>query len=55
MLRRKLEALSERDRLTLEHASVMGRDFLSSVLAELLEEDELQLEERLLRLGRATA
>jgi predicted ATPase len=53
MLRRKLEALSEQDRLTLEHASVMGRDFLSNVLAELLEEDELQLEERLLRLGRA--
>lgn len=53
MLRRKLDALSEQDRQTLEVASVMGRGFLSNVLAELISADELQLEERLLRLERA--
>ena len=53
MIRRKVELLPEADRTVLQAASVIGRDFLSTVLASLLEADEEALEERLLRLARA--
>jgi tetratricopeptide (TPR) repeat protein len=52
LTRRRLEALPEGERAALECASVMGREFLSSVVARALGEDELRLEERLRRLER---
>ncbi|HVQ30707.1 MAG TPA: AAA family ATPase, partial [Vicinamibacteria bacterium] len=52
MIRRKVEMLAEPDRTALQAASVIGRDFLSTVLASLIEADEEALEERLLRLHR---
>lgn len=52
-VRRKLEALPEDDRTTLECASVHGREFLGSVLASLTGTEELALEERLRRLDRS--
>jgi len=52
MIRRKVDMLSEADRTALQAASVIGRDFLSTVLATLIEADEEALEERLLRLDR---
>jgi tetratricopeptide (TPR) repeat protein len=51
-VRRKLETLDEPDRAALQHASVLGREFLSSVLARLLGTDEMALEERLAELSR---
>jgi hypothetical protein len=53
MIRAKIETLPEADRAALAHASVMGREFLSAILARLLDADEGRLEERLDRLGRA--
>ncbi len=53
MIRRNLDALAEPDRLALQQASVLGRDFLSAVLATLMETDEIALEERLSDLARA--
>jgi tetratricopeptide (TPR) repeat protein len=53
LIRAKFEALADEDRTALGHASVMGLEFLSAILARLLGADELQLEERLDRLGRA--
>lgn len=52
MIRKKIEALSEEDRRALQYASVGGEEFLSTVLARLLEEDELAVEERLDRLAK---
>ena len=52
MIRRTLDALAEPDRLALQQASVLGRDFLSAVLATLMETDEIALEERLSSLSR---
>ncbi|MBA3321230.1 MAG: AAA family ATPase, partial [Pyrinomonadaceae bacterium] len=46
MIRKKLEALSEEDRLALQYASVEGEEFLSTVVAHLLDTDDLALEER---------
>jgi tetratricopeptide (TPR) repeat protein len=53
MIRRKVELLPEADRAALQSASVIGQQFLSTVLATVLDADELALEERLLRLDRA--
>ena len=53
MIRRKVEMLAEPERTALQGASVLGREFPSTVLASLLEVDELTLEERLHRLERA--
>lgn len=53
LIRRKLESLSEEERAALQAASVMGRDFVSSVVARVLGADDLEIEERLRRLERA--
>jgi tetratricopeptide (TPR) repeat protein len=47
MIRKKIEALEEEGRRALQYASVEGEEFTSTVLAKLLEVDELILEERL--------
>jgi tetratricopeptide (TPR) repeat protein len=53
VVRGKVRALPEEDRLALECGSVMGREFLSSVVAPMAGLDDLALEERLRRLDRA--
>jgi tetratricopeptide (TPR) repeat protein/predicted Ser/Thr protein kinase len=53
MIRKKIEALAADDRRILQYASVEGEEFHSTVLAALLEKDELELEERLAELARA--
>jgi serine/threonine protein kinase/tetratricopeptide (TPR) repeat protein len=50
MIGRKIDALAEEDRRALQYASVEGAEFLSSVVAELLAIEEVDLEERLARL-----
>ncbi len=52
IIRHKVDALAEADRQALQCAAVIGLDFLSTVLAELLNEDEMATEERLQRLAR---
>ncbi|HET7294840.1 MAG TPA: AAA family ATPase [Vicinamibacteria bacterium] len=52
LVHRKLEALGEEERAALQTASVMGREFLSSVVARVLGGDEIAVEERLRRLER---
>jgi tetratricopeptide (TPR) repeat protein len=52
LVRRKVESLTEADRVALQHASVMGTEFLSTILARLLGVEEVGLEERLVRLDR---
>jgi tetratricopeptide (TPR) repeat protein len=52
VIRHQVESLPEADRQALRCAAVIGRDFHSSVLARLLEEDEVRVEERLQRLAR---
>ncbi len=51
-VRSKLEALAEDDRAALQCASVQGREFLGTVLAAVMNIEELALEERLRRLDR---
>ena len=53
MIVKKLEVLEPEDRRALQYASIEGEEFLSTVLAALLEVDELALEERLDRLQRS--
>lgn len=53
MIRKKLDGLDEEDRRALQHASVQGEEFLSTVLARSMDADELALEQRLDRLERA--
>jgi serine/threonine protein kinase/tetratricopeptide (TPR) repeat protein len=53
LLQKKLDALAEEDRRALMYASIEGEEFLSTVLAQLLGADELELEERLDRLVRS--
>lgn len=52
MIRRRIGSLGPEDQLALQHGSVMGRVFLSTVLAGVMGVDELALEERLQRLVR---
>jgi tetratricopeptide (TPR) repeat protein len=47
VIERKLASLPEADRRALQYASVEGAEFRSDVLAALLEEDEVELEEKL--------
>jgi tetratricopeptide (TPR) repeat protein len=47
MIRKKSEALDPSDRRALQYASVEGEEFLSTVLAKLLECGDLQVEEQL--------
>lgn len=49
MIRRALDALPEADRTALQHASVLGREFVSAVLAGLVEPGELPQQERAAR------
>jgi tetratricopeptide (TPR) repeat protein len=52
MILKKMEALSDEDRRALQFASIEGEEFTSTVLAEILEVDEVALEERLDRLDK---
>jgi predicted ATPase len=52
MIAKKIEGLDSEDRRTLQYASIEGEEFRSTVLASLLDSDELTVEERLERLGR---
>ena len=50
MISKKIDNLTEEDRRTLEYASVEGAEFLSTIVAELLGVDEVDVEERMARL-----
>jgi serine/threonine protein kinase/tetratricopeptide (TPR) repeat protein len=50
MISKKIDALAEEDRRTLQYCSVQGTEFLSTVAAALLGVDEIDLEERLAQL-----
>jgi predicted ATPase/DNA-binding winged helix-turn-helix (wHTH) protein len=52
MIRRKSEALEAGSRLALQYASVEGVEFLSTVLAKLLDSDDLKVEEQLAALAK---
>src|SRR5262249_23116555 len=52
MIGKKMDALEEEDRRTLQYASVEGTEFVSTVVASLLGVDEVDLEERLAALGK---
>ncbi len=52
MIEKKVGLLSDEQRQTLQYASIEGAVFTSTVLAALLEADELDLEERLDGIGR---
>ena len=50
MISKKIDNLTEEDRRTLQYASVEGTEFLSTVVADLLGVDEVDVEERMARL-----
>jgi tetratricopeptide (TPR) repeat protein len=50
MIGKKVDQLSDEDRRALQYASVEGAEFLSTIVAELLGVDQVDLEERLARL-----
>lgn len=50
MISKKIDTLNEEERRTLQYASVEGTEFLSTVVANLLGVDEVDLEERLAHL-----
>jgi predicted ATPase/DNA-binding winged helix-turn-helix (wHTH) protein len=52
MIHRKSEALDAGSRLALQYASVEGEEFLSTVLAKLLDSDDLKVEEQLAALAK---
>jgi tetratricopeptide (TPR) repeat protein len=52
MIRKKSEGLDADSRLALQYASVEGEEFLSTVLAKLLDSDDLKVEEQLAALAR---
>ncbi|HEX6719886.1 MAG TPA: protein kinase, partial [Pyrinomonadaceae bacterium] len=52
MISKKIDALEEEERRTLQYASVEGTEFLSSVTAKLLGVDEIDLEESLARISK---
>jgi DNA-binding winged helix-turn-helix (wHTH) protein/tetratricopeptide (TPR) repeat protein len=52
MICKKVESLTEEDRRVLQYASIEGEEFTSTVLAGLLELDELTVEDRLDRLDK---
>ena len=52
MIRRKIEAMDTEDRRALDYASIQGEEFTSTVVAGLLDVDDLVLEERLDRLDK---
>jgi tetratricopeptide (TPR) repeat protein/predicted Ser/Thr protein kinase len=50
MIERKVDALNEDDKRVLQFASVEGEEFHSTILSDLLNEEEISLEERLDRI-----
>jgi serine/threonine protein kinase/tetratricopeptide (TPR) repeat protein len=52
LLRKKIDVLAEEDKRTLQYASVEGEEFTSTVLAKLMDTNDLDLEERLDRLDK---
>jgi tetratricopeptide (TPR) repeat protein/predicted Ser/Thr protein kinase len=52
MILKKMTSLSDEDRRALQYASVEGEEFTSTVLADILQVDEVELDERLDRLDR---
>ena len=52
IIRTKLEALDDADQRALQYASVEGVEFQSTVLADLLDVDDVEVEERLARLDK---
>lgn len=52
MISKKIDALGDEERRTLQFASIEGTEFLSTVLANLLGVDEVDLEERLAHLAK---
>jgi hypothetical protein len=52
MIRKKSEGLDAGSRLALQYASVEGEEFLSTVLAKLLDSDDLKVEEQLAALAK---
>jgi serine/threonine protein kinase/tetratricopeptide (TPR) repeat protein len=50
MISKKIDALAEDERRALQYASIEGAEFLSTILAHLLDIDEVDLEERMARL-----
>jgi len=52
MIGKKIDVLEEEERRTLQYASIEGTEFLSTVVAGLLNVDEVDLEERLAHLER---
>jgi len=50
MISKKIDNLSEEDRRTLQYASVEGAEFLSTVVADLLGADQVDVEEAMARL-----
>src|SRR6267142_2236101 len=52
MISKKIDALEAEERRSLQYASVEGTEFLSTVTANLLGVDEIDLEERLAHLGK---
>jgi serine/threonine protein kinase len=53
MIRSKSEALDADCRLLLQYASVLGEEFLSTIIANLLDSDELKVEEQLATVAQA--
>ena len=52
MISKKIDALDEEERRTLQYASIEGTEFLSTVTAKLLGVDEIDLEESLARISK---
>jgi hypothetical protein len=52
MISKKIDALEEEERRALQYASIEGTEFFSTVAANLLGVDEIDLEERLAHLGK---
>src|SRR5258706_537581 len=50
MISKKMDALADDERRALQYASIDGAEFLSTILANLLDIDEVDLEERMARL-----
>src|SRR4029079_17512753 len=53
MISKKMYALDPEERRALQFASIEGTEFLSSVVAKLLDVDEIDLEESLARIGKS--
>jgi serine/threonine protein kinase/pimeloyl-ACP methyl ester carboxylesterase/tetratricopeptide (TPR) repeat protein len=54
LIRRRIELLNEEDQRLLQYASTQGEEFLSPIVADLLDSDKLEIEERLDRLAKSS-